>query len=170
MTGATPTAAWFLAQLKPNSAKIAERNLARQGFETFLPVEETTRKRSGKFVTVMQPLFPGYVFVSLDLAQGLWRKVNSTAGVSRLVSFSSAPAAVPDGLVDALKQRCSSEGQLLPEESFSPGDIVRIRTGPFSDALAEIERTSADRRVWVLMDIMGGKTRVAVSKDMISAA
>ena len=31
---------WFLAQLKPNCANIADRNLKRQGFQTFLPVEE----------------------------------------------------------------------------------------------------------------------------------
>ena len=29
---------WFLAQLKPNCARIAENHLARQGFETFLPL------------------------------------------------------------------------------------------------------------------------------------
>lgn len=170
MTGENQTSAWYLAQLKPNSVNIAERNLKRQGFETFLPQEEATRKRGGRFITSLQPLFPGYIFVALDVAQGLWRKVNSTSGVSRLVSFGGAPAALPEGLVEQLKLRCSPEGKMSPEEAFAPGDIVRIKTGPFSDVLAEIERTSADRRVWVLMDIMGGKTRVTVTNDMISAA
>ena len=34
---------WFLAQLKPNCANIANKNLKRQGFQTFLPMEEETR-------------------------------------------------------------------------------------------------------------------------------
>ena len=50
---------WFLAQLKPNCANIADKNLKRQGFQTFLPMEEETRQRNGKFVTAMRPLFPG---------------------------------------------------------------------------------------------------------------
>jgi len=59
---------WFLAQLNPNCANIADKNLKRQGFQTFLPIEEETRKRNGKFVTAMRPLFPGYIFVTFDVA------------------------------------------------------------------------------------------------------
>jgi transcriptional antiterminator RfaH len=50
---------WFLAQLKLNCADIAEKNLRRQGFKSFLPLEEQTRLHNGKFITDMQPLFPG---------------------------------------------------------------------------------------------------------------
>jgi hypothetical protein len=35
--------------------------------------------------------------------------------------------------------------------------------------MAEIESVSADQRAWVLMDIMGGRTRVAVTQDMLAA-
>jgi transcriptional antiterminator RfaH len=50
-----PGTTWFLAQLKPNCAKIADKNLARQGFKTFLPLEEETRQRNGKFISAMRP-------------------------------------------------------------------------------------------------------------------
>ncbi len=62
---------WFLAQLKPNCANIADKNLKRQGFKTFLPMEEETSQRGGKFVTAMRPLFPGYIFVAFDAARVL---------------------------------------------------------------------------------------------------
>lgn len=52
-------ASWFLAQFKPNSHKIAVRNLARQGFRTFLPMLEETRCARGRFTQQMRPLFPG---------------------------------------------------------------------------------------------------------------
>jgi hypothetical protein len=52
--------AWFLAQIRPNSAQIALRNLARQGFVTFFPQEEGTRRSRGRFEPVLKPLFPGY--------------------------------------------------------------------------------------------------------------
>jgi transcriptional antiterminator RfaH len=48
---------WFLAQLKPNCANIADKNLKRQGFKTFLPQQEDTRQRDGKFITALRPLF-----------------------------------------------------------------------------------------------------------------
>ena len=38
------------------------------------------------------------------------------------------------------------------------------------DALvAEVEKIAPDRRVWVLMDILGGRTRVAVAQDLLRA-
>ena len=71
---------WFLAQLKPNCANIADKNLKRQGFQTFLPMEEETRQRNGKFVTAMRPLFPGYIFVTFDVATVLgchWMRLST---------------------------------------------------------------------------------------------
>ena len=80
-----------MAQLKPSCAQIAQKNLIRQGFETFLPMEEETRQRNGKFVTATRPLFTGYIFMAFDVADGLWRAVNATHGITKLVSFGKSP-------------------------------------------------------------------------------
>ena len=158
---------WFLAQLKPNCAKIAEKNLKRQGFETFLPLEEETRQRNGKFFTALRPVFPGYIFVAFDVARGLWRTVNSTHGITRLVSFGKEPAAVPPDLVSELLQRCDEKGKLLPPKLLEPGDHVALTKGPFANFAAVVEKIEQDRRVWVLMEMMGGHTRVAVAADQL---
>lgn len=160
---------WFLAQLKPNCANIADKNLKRQGFQTFLPIEEETRQRNGKFVTAMRPLFPGYIFVSFDVARGLWHTVNSTYGITRLVSFGKEPTAVPLGLVSQLMLRCDVNGKLLPPKLLKPGDQVTLTKGPFVNFVAEVEKIAPDLRVWLLMEIMGTKTRVAVGADQLRA-
>ena len=158
---------WFLAQLKPNCANIADRNLKRQGFQTFLPLEEETRQRNGKFVTAERPLFPGYIFVAFDAARGLWRNVNSTYGITRLVSFGKGPTAVPLDLVAQIMLRCDSSGRFLPPKVLKPGDQVKLTSGPFANFVAEVEKTAPDRRIWVLMEFMGGQTRVAVEADRL---
>jgi transcriptional antiterminator RfaH len=158
---------WFLAQLKPNCARIAEKNLKCQGFRTFSPQEEATKQRRGKFVTLLQPLFPGYIFVAFNTALGGWRSVNSTYGVTRLVSFGKEPTPVPLDLVARLMLRCDPSGRLLPPKSLKPGDQVRTTSGPFANFVAEVEKTAPDRRVWVLMDLMGGLKRVAVDSDQL---
>ena len=160
---------WFLAQLKPNCANIADKNLKRQGFQTFLPMEEETRQRNGKFVTAMRPLFPGYIFVAFDVARGVWRTVNSTCGITRLVSFGKEPTTVPLDLVSQLMLRCDAKGKLLPPKLLKPGDRVTLTKGPFANFVAEVEKIAPDRRVWVLMEIMGGQTRVAVGADQLRA-
>ena len=163
-------ATWFLAQLKPNCANIAERNLKRQGFLTFLPMEEATWQRSGKFVTGLRPLFPGYIFVAFDLLHGRWRAVNSTYGVTRLVSFGAEPSAVPADLMTELLGRCDDTGKLVTVDALEAGDKVVFATGPFTSFVAEIEKIDPDKRVWVLMDIMGSQTRVAVAPDQLRRA
>jgi transcriptional antiterminator RfaH len=163
MTTYEPRKEWFLAQLRPNCVHIAERNLKRQGFTTFLPLEEKTVRRKGRFIQSLVPLFPGYLFTSIDPLLGQWRPVNSTYGVTRIVSFGQEPAAVPLKIVSELMLRCDPSGRILPPKMLQPGDRVRILTGPFVDFVAEVEKIAPDRRVWVLMELMGGQTRVAVS-------
>lgn len=158
---------WFLAQLKPNSHIIAERNLARQGFRTFLPMQEETRRSHGKFITLMRPLFPGYIFVVLNVPQGGWRTVNSTFGIARLVSLGKEPTPVPLDLVSQLMLRCDREGKLLLPNLLKPGDQVMLTKGPFTEFVATIESIAPDRRVWVLMELMGAQTRVAVSTEQV---
>lgn len=159
--------AWFLAQLKPNSVQIAKRNLERQGFKTFLPMEEQTLERRGKFVTTTQPFFPGYIFVSFEAGKGHWGAVNSTNGITKLVSFGNTPAIVPAGMISELMQRCDISGKLLPPVVLLPGDQVLLTSGPFANFVAEVEKTAPERRVWVLMDVLGKKTRVTVNSDQI---
>ena len=161
---------WFLAQLKPNSGHIAERNLKRQGFRTFLPMEDATKQVRGKFVDVLRPLFPGYIFVSFDMTLGHWRAINSTYGLTRLVSFGKDPAPVPLDIVCQLMLRCDASGKLLPPKLLKPGDQVRLATGPFADFVATVESIAPDRRVFVLLDIMGGQTRVAVPVEQLRMA
>ena len=158
---------WFLAQLKPNSGHIAERNLKRQGFQTFLPLEDATKQVRGRFINALRPLFPGYIFVAFDITKGHWRAINSTDGVTRLVSFGKDPAPVPSDVVGQLMLRCDGAGRLLPPKLLKPGDQVRLSTGPFADFVATVESIAADRRVWVLLEIMGGQTRVGVAVEQL---
>ncbi len=161
---------WFLAQLKPNCARIAVRNLERQGFRTFLPMHRETVRRDTRFANRTQPLFPGYLFVAVDAADGGWSSINGTQGVTRLVSFGSRPSPLPDGLVDGLMARCDADGNLRPEVTVKAGDEVVMTGGAFAEFIGRVEHVDADQRVWVLLDILGRTTRVTVTPDNLRVA
>jgi transcriptional antiterminator RfaH len=158
---------WFLAQIRPNCQKMAEQNLRRQNFQTFLPMHEETKRRSGRFVSTLRPLFSGYIFVAFDTARGGWQAINSTYGVTQLVSFGGEPRSVPHDLISRLMLRCDERGKLLPPRILRPGETVKISEGPFSNFIATVEKISRDQRVWVLLDLMGQSTRVAVQSDAL---
>lgn len=165
MTAEQNASQWYLAQLKPNCASLATRNLERQGFATFLPLERTTQRKGKRLVAVKRPYFPGYVFVGIDAASAPWRAIQSTHGVARLVRFGSAPAPVPSALVTELQDTCDDDGCITAQAALAQGDDVRIASGPFTDFIGRIERLAPDQRAWVLLDVMGQATRVSIPAD-----
>ena len=158
---------WYLIQFKPNSHRLAMRNLKRQGFETFMPMQEITRRKASRFVSYLRPLFPGYMFVSVEPESKPWSKINSTLGVSRLVSFNNTPKPLPSKLVSTLMLRRDNEGKLLQAEKFNSGDNVEVLTGPFANFVATVETIDTEQRVWILMEFMGQSTSMQISPNQI---
>ena len=162
--------AWYVVQLKPNALAIARRNLDAQKFPVFAPTQIETQRTRGQFRSVSRLLFPGYVFVSLNAKEGRWRAINSTPGVTRIVSFGGVPAAVPRGLVEQIALGCDADGMLLPPDTLEPGDRVLISSGPFAGILAEVERSEAKKRVWILLELLGQSARIQVGRDSLQRA
>jgi transcriptional antiterminator RfaH len=154
---------WYLLQFKPNSQKIAERNLNQQSFKTFLPTQEVTKRKNSRFIKSECPLFPGYMFVAFDEPSSPWYKINRTYGVSRIVNFSGKPASVPAELMSELFLLCDAGGKILPKKKFNVGEQVKIMSGPFSNYIASIEKLSSDQRVWILMQLLGQKSKLQIN-------
>ena len=161
------TNSWYIVQFKPNSHKIAVRNLQRQGFDTFLPMHEVTRRTAAKFEIVIRPLFAGYMFVACDPDTAPWRQINSTFGISRMLSFAEGPKPMPEALIAGLRARCDSVGKVVPLEDFEAGQSVEMHSGPFESFIATVEQMANDARVWVLLDFMGKAIRVQVDQQQI---
>src|SRR5881394_1363063 len=87
---------WFLVRARPKCEFKAEWNLGAQGFRTFLPKMEKTIRHARQLRTVRAPLFPGYLFVVLDLGRDRWLSIRSTIGVAQLfTSKDGHPVPVP---------------------------------------------------------------------------
>ena len=151
---------WFILQFKPNSHHLAAKNLNRQGFETFLPLHDITLRKASRFVKSTKPLFPGYMFVSFNKTENKWHKIKNTYGVSRLITFNSSLKSIPSTFIDNLMKRYDSSGKLIPIEKMKKGDKVVILEGPFANFIATVEKYESEQRIWVLMDIMGRKTKI----------
>lgn len=158
---------WYLAQVKPNRYQLAEENLRRQGFETFSPKVARTRRHRGNFREELVALFPGYMFVRVRSHLTRWRAIGSTFGIHRIVAFGdSGPSPVSDELIAGLRQRCDT-GERLQPSSLEPGDRVRIASGPLSEFIAVVDSIPSERRVWLLLDIMGQQRRLALEPDKV---
>lgn len=164
---------WFAVHTKAGKERLAEGNLLAQGFETYLPRIAARRGRTGRVQPAATPMFPRYLFVRLDLDASPWRAVNSTFGVSRLVSFGERPAPLPDAVIDGLRGREGADGIISLADAvapFKPGDAVEIAEGPLSDVSAMVCAQSGRERVVVLMTLLGRQVPVRVGPDRLRRA
>lgn len=165
---------WFVAQTHPRKEKQALQNLKNQGMEAFCPYERRLRRIGRKHAEVMTPFFPGYVFVSLDLAQDSWHSVNGTYCVNKLIGFGSGsyvtPAPAPVGLVEQFQALSSASGDLKFAETLLPGDQVRVVGGAFANMHGVLEQASGAERVIVLMNILSRETRVSLNRNELMLA
>src|SRR5271163_3401837 len=72
---------WFVAQTLRHREQLARLHLGAQGFRSFLPRFHKTVRHARSLREVIAPVFPGYVFVVLDLERDRWRSINGTFGV-----------------------------------------------------------------------------------------
>ncbi len=156
ISGPSPnTSAWFLVRSKPRQEAVALTNLARQGYESYLPLFATEKLVRRKSTVVQEPMFARYLFVRLDTSgQGQsWSPIRSTVGVSELVCFGSRPARVDDALIATLHEREIAQ-QASPTTLFASGDSVRITEGAFAGLEAIYQMNDAEGRAMVLLDLL----------------
>ena len=156
ISGSSPnTSAWFLVRSKPRQESVALTNLARQGYESYLPMFAAEKLVRRKSTVVQEPMFARYLFVRLDTTgQGQsWSPIRSTVGVSELVCFGSRPARVDDALIATLRER-EAEQQGTPTTLFAHGDSVRITQGAFAGLEAIYQMNDAEGRAMVLLDLL----------------
>jgi transcriptional antiterminator RfaH len=107
------------------------------------------------------------MFIKFDKAESKWHKINSTYGVSRLITFNSHLKSIPTKFVDSLMKRYNLSGKLLPIKKLKEGDQVAILKGPFANFIATVEKYEADQRIWILMDLMGRKTKIITAPEAL---
>lgn len=116
----------------------------------------TAKRHRAKWQREIEPVFPGYVFVRLDLERdGLHlRRLHGHVG---LVQFGGTPAWVAEELIEEFRQRESRRGYLVcrPEPVLRERDRVRIVSGPLRGSIGIFLRYAhSAERVCLLLEMM----------------
>jgi transcriptional antiterminator RfaH len=164
-------AGWHVVHTHAQAEAKAAVHLARQGYEIYLPRYLKRRRHARRIDTVPAPLFPRYCFVAIDRLTQRWRSVCSTVGVTHLVCNGDEPAAVPDRVIDEIRQREDERGFVrLDQARFTPGDKVRIVGGAFLDCVGLFQDMADRERVTVLLELLGRKVKVTLDGAALDAA
>ena len=145
-------------------ATIKSRDLQDEIKEVLVPTEEVTIIRSGKESKKGKPtprkLYPGYVFINMEMNDETWYIIRNTRGVTGFVGPGSKP--VPLSAEEMAKML--SAGRSSVEADIETGDWVRIVTGPWQDMEGEVIEVNLDERlVTVSIDSMSRDMPVEIS-------
>jgi transcriptional antiterminator NusG len=116
------------------------------------PVEVVNEIRNGKKCVRKKKLYPGYLFIELDLYgedgkldHGVWQCVRSMNGVAKIIG-GTEPMPIAQSEIDAIesKMQASSDPDKFKCE-FSPGMLVKVMDGPFLGLDGEVETVNEEK-------------------------
>ena len=155
---------WYVIRSKPRGESTAQTQLERQGFRTYLPRTLQPTRVRGRWVDRIEPLFPRYLFLQIDVEEQSVAPVHSTVGVTNIVRFGAEYATVLDEIVQELMNRAEPETGLhrLRRPLFERGVHVRVSEGPFNGLEGVFECCEGEERVLILLEVLGRQTRVRI--------
>ena len=152
---------WYVAQTKPKAEKRACHWLGMKNIEVFIPKMEVKKRRRRSMMPVVEPVFPGYIFVRMVPAAASWQKLNWTPGIKRVLAFDGIPSEVPEAVVAELRRRSVEKGFIQRGPEFSKGEIVQVTDGPLKGLVGVIEEARPGKeRINILLNILSNPTRV----------
>jgi transcriptional antiterminator RfaH len=165
----TSTAQWFCIKSKPRQEAVAAKQLQNLGeVEIVFPRVRRTRRGHEKNQVVVEPLFPGYLFIKF-MPEDYHGSVRSTRGVLHLVSKNGQAVAVDPKVITEL-QALGPEGILsLLDAELKLGSKIKVIRGIFAGSEGEVVKlANPQKRIAVLMSLLGSEQAVELSSEDVA--
>ena len=174
-------AAWHVVMTNIKCEFRAKMGLAAKGFPVYLPVEQRIVRHARRKEKRVFPLFRRYLFVAFDIERDEWYEpIRSTDGVADLLCYPRIPATrnadaqwiplqVPNAQIEALrrKEAAGDFDYTNPASAFHVGEAVRVAQGALVGLSAIVHATPPNKRVELLLDLLGRKTVVKLEAGEI---
>jgi transcription antitermination factor NusG len=154
---------WYATYVCSRHEKQVLSQLRERNVSCFLPLYRSVRRWKDRRKELELVLFPGYVFVRIDLLKERLR-VLQLPSVVRFVSFNGQPAALPDAEIETLTRGLASGIRAEPHPYLRVGQRVYIRYGPLAGAQGILLRRKDKLRVVLSIDLIMRSVAVEVDE------
>ncbi|MCK5065363.1 MAG: transcription termination/antitermination factor NusG [Candidatus Fermentibacteraceae bacterium] len=138
--------------------------------EVLIPTQEVSSSRRGSKTTRQKKLYPGYVFVQLELNPEMIMDIRAMSNVSGFPPMNQGyPKPLSDEEISRLKgQAEGSDRARVIRVPYSVGQTVRVTEGPFNNFTGVVESINPERgRVRVIFTIFGRKAPVEIDFSQV---
>jgi len=180
----TPGMNWFVLRVASNKESSVRATLLKkikiEGFDgehdtkphlvnrILVPTEKTKTMKAGKQKIVETKLYPGYVFVEMQLEddgripQDVFFLIKETTGVGDFIGTAGRPSpmSIPE-IEKMLMASKPAEEQPQVKMEFQKGDHIRITSGAFENMEGTVDELMPDQgKVKVIVTIFGRATPI----------
>jgi len=170
---------WYVCQTYSGYENSVKLNLERRIesmqmedkiFQVMIPEEiRTEKKADGTTKEKLVKIFPGYVFIEMEVTDDSWFVVRNTPGVTGFLGSSGGgtkPVPLPPEEINPILKKAGL--MEIPKFEMSKGERVRVITGPFNSQIGTIDNIDEDHQVvTVLVDMFGRQTPVELGFEDI---
>jgi transcription antitermination factor NusG len=154
--GAAGDPGWFAVYTRARHEHAVERYLQRKNLATYLPLKKVWSTRRDRRKKILLPALPGYLFIHCTMTPDVRAEVKKAPGVVSLISTDGVPSRIPEDQINSLRILLESELEVETLSRFTPGTLVRIRSGPLTGACGILERVNPGKnRLIVRIDTIG---------------
>ena len=157
---------WFIVETHSRKERLARQNLERQGYPVLSPMVRKKKRRRGKWQTVDEIMFPGYVFIELFIGIDDLAPIRSTIGCKGLVKFGPHPQSVPEPIIRPFV--VLGDNPVEVKDELCSGDRVRFETGPLEGLEGIFNFSKGRERAEVLIALLGRQATVIAELTELS--
>lgn len=153
--------------------RITEAGLDSYFGRILVPSEEVMESRAGQKSISERRIFPGYVFIEMELTDETWHLVKSTNRVTGFLGGTgNRPTSISEQEVNKILSQIEEGGEKpRPKVLFEVGEMLRVKEGPFADFNGTVESVNYERsKVQVNVTIFGRITPVELDFSQVEKA
>ena len=143
---------WYVLYTKPRSEMKVADSLAEANFEVYCPTIKEVRQWSDRKKKVEVPLFSSYLFIKIKRCERA--KVFDYPGVIKYLFWLGKPAIARDEEIEIIKSWLEEDSyDEFTIENISPGDRVKIKSGPFQNKEGIVQDIGSKRMRLILKEM-----------------
>lgn len=157
---------WFALHIRMYDHENVEAALQHKGFEVFAPSYAAKRTVSGRERNVRAPLFPGYLFCSLDPYNRL--PVLTVPGVIGILGTGNSLTPVSADEIEAVRRLVTSGLPCEPFRLVQPGEFVEVRGGALAGLKGVVVHHKGKYRLVIRVTALNDRAvSVEVDRDQV---
>ena len=166
------TMAWYVVNTRSRHEYKANSSLSQKSITTFLPEIEVWSKRKDRKKKILVPLFPGYLFVEVNVLDNETKLIIlKTPGAVKILGKkeNSEPIPVPDDKILAIQRFLGKKVEVFTFNFPKAGEPARIVDGPFAGVEGTVVSSDFEKELFVIsFDLLNRSVAIKLEGFQIS--